>query len=148
MKVYIASSWRNDIQPGIVHMLRRCGHDVYDFRNPPDNTGFSWTQVDSGWVVGSGVSAEQQRTLTGAPVAVAGYASDLKALTDCDALLYLLPCGKSASWEFGYAMAQGKKCFVLWMGMFEPELMFREATILANVDEMFDAFGGVPGEPL
>ena len=34
MKIYVASSWRNLLQPGIVLALRRCGHEVYDFRNP------------------------------------------------------------------------------------------------------------------
>lgn len=43
MNIYVASSWRNLLQPGIVVALRRCGHDVYDFRNPaPGNKGFAW----------------------------------------------------------------------------------------------------------
>ncbi len=32
MKVYIASSWRNEYQPTVVARLREAGHDVYDFR--------------------------------------------------------------------------------------------------------------------
>lgn len=32
MKLYLASSWRNNIYPGILHTLRRFGHEVYDFR--------------------------------------------------------------------------------------------------------------------
>ena len=33
-KVYVASSWRNPIQPAIVALLRGHALDVYDFRNP------------------------------------------------------------------------------------------------------------------
>jgi hypothetical protein len=55
MKLYVASSWRNPLQPTIVHALRRSGHEVYDFRNPKEgDTGFGWQQVMSskaGYVV-------------------------------------------------------------------------------------------------
>lgn len=29
MKIYVASSWRNLAQPGVVTMLRKTGHEVY-----------------------------------------------------------------------------------------------------------------------
>ena len=34
MKIYVASSWRNERQPDVVQALRNAGHDVYDFRHP------------------------------------------------------------------------------------------------------------------
>ena len=34
-KIYVASSWRNPFYPDVVETLRKAGHDVYDFRNPP-----------------------------------------------------------------------------------------------------------------
>ena len=34
MKIYVASSWRNQHQPEIVTMLRANGFKVYDFRKP------------------------------------------------------------------------------------------------------------------
>lgn len=43
MRIYLASSWRNAAQPGLVALLRSWGHEVYDFRNPaPGETGFAW----------------------------------------------------------------------------------------------------------
>jgi len=46
MRVYVASSWRNEKQPAVVKALREAGHEVYDFRSPtPGNTGFSWRKV-------------------------------------------------------------------------------------------------------
>lgn len=50
MKIYVASSWRNKIQPLVVLALREAGHEVYDFRNPaPGNTGFQWSEIDPAW---------------------------------------------------------------------------------------------------
>ena len=44
--IYVASSWRNHVQPMIVEALRGDGHEVYDFRNPPDAAGFGWGQLN------------------------------------------------------------------------------------------------------
>lgn len=32
MRVYVATSWRNEFQPGVVAALREDGHEVYDFK--------------------------------------------------------------------------------------------------------------------
>ena len=142
MKIYVASSWRNVLQPGIVHALRRCGHDVYDFRHPkPGDDGFTWKQVGAPTAFVDKVAPEVWREMLQHPRAVEGYAADIGAVRDCDAIVYVLPCGRSASWEFGYAMGQGKKGYVVAFDDTEPELMFREATIITNMDELFTAFG-------
>lgn len=143
MKIYVASSWRNLLQPAIVHALRRCGHEVYDFKNPPNKSGFGWEQVAPDWKAGGNrlVDAIDYRKMLAHPIAEAGYAADIGALRDCDAVVYVLPCGKSASWEFGYAMGQGKRGYVVQFEAAEPELMFREATIIESMGELFDAFG-------
>lgn len=141
MKIYVASSWRNETHPEIVMTLRRGSHDVYDFRNPPNKSGFAWKQVNPWYVRNDFVTAVDQRTMTDHPIAMAGYSADLTALQECDACVYVLPCGRSASWEFGYAMGQGKSCYVVWFGMHEPELMFREAKILGSMGEVCEAFG-------
>ena len=45
-KIYVASSWRNPYQPEVVKKLRELGHQVFDFRNPPDGKGgFFWKDV-------------------------------------------------------------------------------------------------------
>ncbi len=139
MNIYVASSWRNLLQPGIVHALRRCGHEVYDFRHPaPGNTGFAWSSIDPDW---ESWTAEQYRAALRHPIAVAGYALDIAALRACDACVLVLPSGRSASWEFGYAMGQGKRGVVIQLDRVEPELMYREAEIVTSMDELFDAFG-------
>lgn len=127
------------LQPGIVHALRRCGHVVYDFRHPTEgNDGFHWTEIDANW---KRWSPEEYRDALQHPVAERGYKFDIDALRGCDAVVYVLPCGRSASWEFGYAMGQGKAGYVVMFDKDEPELMFREATILTSMDDLFDVFG-------
>lgn len=145
MKIYVASSWRNSLQPAIVHALRRCGHEVYDFKNPrAGDTGFSWKEVMTSYRLGEKVSPQEYRDALKHPIAEAGYASDIGALRWCEAVVYVMPCGRSASWEFGYAMGQGKAGYVVMFSDDEPDLMFSEAKILTNMNELFDAFG----EPL
>lgn len=139
MRIYVASSWRNVLQPAIVLALRRCGHEVYDFRNPkPGSNGFSWREIDPNW---ENWTPEQYRDAMKHPIAVAGYALDIEALEACEACVLVLPSGRSASWEFGFAMGQGKRGAVLQLDKIEPELMYREAEILTSMDELFDAFG-------
>ena len=142
MKIYVASSWRNLLQPVIVLALRRCGHEVYDFKNPRENdNGFSWKEVMPGYELGGKVEPEAYRAGLQHPIAKAGYASDIHALRWCDAVVYVMPCGRSASWEFGYAMGQGKKGYVVMFAEDEPDLMFSEAKILTTMNDLFDAFG-------
>ncbi len=136
MNIYVASSWRNEHQPRVVAELREWGHEVYDFRNPPNKSGFGWEQVNPRHVPGAPVSADEEVEMIEHPIAAAGYAADMGALEAADALVYVLPCGRSASWEFGYAMGKGKECFVLWIGDHEPELMFRDAVILSGWEEL------------
>jgi hypothetical protein len=139
MKLYVASSWRNPLHPGIVHILRRVGHEVYDYRNPkPGNTGFRWVDIDPDW---EKWDATRYRAALTHPIAKAGYESDMSALRDSDACVLLLPSGRSASWEFGYAMGRGKKGYVVQLEPLEPELMFSEATIITTMHELFDVFG-------
>ncbi len=142
MNIYVASSWRNLLHPGIVHMLKRLGHIVYDFRHPePGNDGFGWSSVFPEYVSGGKVSPESYREGLKHPIAQKGYALDIGALRACDAVVYVMPCGRSASWEFGYAMGQGKKGYVVMFDNDEPDLMFSEATIITDMNELFDHFG-------
>jgi hypothetical protein len=138
LNIYVASSWRNMLQPAIVLALRACGHDVYDFRSPaPGNDGFRWSEIDPVW---ENWTPQQYRDALQHPIAKAGYAHDIGALRRCDAVVLVLPSGRSASWEFGYAMGQGKRGSVVQLGNVEPELMYSEAEILSSMHELFDAY--------
>jgi len=139
VNLYVASSWRNLLQPGIVHALRRCGHVVYDFRRPAEGVeGFSWSEIDPNW---KDWTPEEYRRALEHPIAERGYAHDIRALRTCDACVLVLPSGRSASWELAYAMGRGKQGFVVMFDKCEPELMYREARIVVSMSELFDAFG-------
>jgi hypothetical protein len=141
MKIYVASSWKNVLQPGIVHALKRCGHEVYDFRHPSiDNDGFSWKEVMPSYEGGL-VEPNHYVAALKNPIAKLGYKHDIEALRNCDAVVYVMPCGRSASWEFGYAMGMGKRGYVIMLSPDEPDLMFMEAEIITSMDDFFRYFG-------
>lgn len=123
MKLYVASSWRNTKHPEVVRRLHEEGHDVYDFRNPaPGNNGFCWSQCDphppSEW------SIEDYRRVLQSKRAQEGFGLDMAALETCDACVLVLPCGRSAHLELGWAVGAGKRAFVLCESVDEPELMY------------------------
>lgn len=135
MKVYVASSWRNTHQPDVVAALRTEGHTVYDFRHPREgDNGFHWTAITPAakpW------SADVLRSVLEHPVALAGFASDMDALRGCDACVLVLPCGRSAHLELGWAVGAGKITAVLMLVPDEPELMYRMVDdISASVEEL------------
>lgn len=130
MKIYVASSWRNQYQDVIVKTLRAVRHDVYDFKNPaPGNNGFSWkqTMLDS-----------SQRDVTNYlnalkhPIAISGFAFDMNALKDCEACVMVQPCGFSAALELGYAIGAGKKSVVYIPEMRDPDLMILAADLITT----------------
>ena len=46
MKIYVASSWRNEHQQKLVDQLTQLGHEVYDFKHPHGGDGFKWSNMD------------------------------------------------------------------------------------------------------
>jgi hypothetical protein len=112
MKIYVASSWRNPWQPGVVKLLRTLGHEVYDFREPtPGAKGFSWSEIDSKW---KDWNAHSYKKALSHPVAESGFKSDMDALKWCDACVMVLPCGNSANLECGWACGNGKRTAALF----------------------------------
>ena len=108
MKIYVASSWRNEFFPEIVSRLRSEGYDVYDFRNPGDGgDGFRWSDVSADWL-----EWEPQRyrhELMNNPLCQRQFGNDERAMESCDACVLLLPSGRSAHTEAGWFAGKGKK---------------------------------------
>lgn len=133
-KIYVASSWRNQTQEGVVRELRVAGFEVYDFKNPVEgNSGFKWSDIDSDW---QNWTPEQFRESLRHPIAVSGFNLDMDALCWCDACVLVLPCGRSAHLEAGYAIGAGKPTVIL-LSDGEPELMYRMAdSICLDIEEV------------
>lgn len=134
-KVYVASSWRNERQPAVVEALRNDGYFVYDFRNPsPEDKGFQWSAIDPEW---KGWQPEAFRDALTHPVAEYGFTLDMNALNECDICVLVMPCGRSAHLEAGYAAGAGKRVFILQEEPGEPELMYKIADdICVSIPEL------------
>lgn len=139
MRIYVASSWRNTYQPGVVEALRKDGQEVYDFKGPGDGWGmsgngpggFSWAEVDSDW---QNWPTDIPRYLLGLrhPRSVEGFNRDMNALKLSDACVMVMPCGPSASMEMGWACGAGRLVIVYIPGMREPDLMVKMADLVTD----------------
>jgi hypothetical protein len=189
--VYVASSWRNPMQPAVISVLAAAGIDCYDFRNPEGATGFSWSEVKSDhgpesiavcqhcnerivrssftalgfyepdvdpandpvtWRHGAtGYSScagdwknkaiprkgsdweqvDEYLRMVEHPRAIEGFDADFAAMQKADTFVMVLPCGKSAHLELGWAIGAGKRTAILLEDPVEPELMYRMADYLA-----------------
>ena len=142
MKIYVASSWRNTYFPDVVTALRKAGHDVYDFRNPPSGgNGFRWSDISEDWMEWP---PEEYRDQLSHPKAEKQFANDIEAMRSCDGCVLLLPCGRSAHTEAGWFAGQGKPVFLLIPERQEPELMYKLFhSVSCSVEEVIDAIGKI-----
>ncbi len=143
-KVYVASSWRNIAQPGVVAAIRKMGHEVYDFRNPAEgDNGFHWSEIDGGW---QQWDADRYVNALDHPIAEAGFKSDFDAMQWADTFVLVQPCGRSAHLEMGWAVGAGKATIMLLGPDIEPELMVKMCDHicvgLGSVLELFEMLDG------
>lgn len=145
MRIYVASSWRNNNQPGVVDALVAAGHEVYDFRHPrPGDNGVRWSDIDANW---KGWGPLAFRKALNHQIAVNGFRSDMDALMACDVCVLVLPCGRSAHLELGYAVGAKKPTAVLMLDNDEPELMYRMlGRVCTSQDELEGFLAGIEFE--
>lgn len=108
MKIYIASSWRN--QHGVemlTHLLRELGHEVIswvenNYGENPDNADNTKKVDFEAWVK--------------SPESDQSFNFDTKGATECDLLIYYSPGGggKDACCEMGAAYGAGVRIYGLW----------------------------------
>lgn len=144
-RIYVASSWRNPMQPAVVHVLRAAGHDVYDFRQPTaGNHGFSWHEINPEIPRGPAdltLAPGAIRAMLRHPAARAGFALDMGALKWCDTCVLVLPCGRSAHLEAGWAVGAGKRTIGL-LSEGEPDLMWKMLDhLVIDVNELLGIVG-------
>jgi len=129
--IYVASSWRNLLQPTVVKFLRDAGFEVYDFKKAQQT--FHWEQIHPKW---KDWDAKTYRKVLNHRYVQLAYSEDLYALTRSEALVMVTPCGNSAGIEFGYACGMGKKC-AIFLGNGDPETMHRmTANIFTELDDL------------
>lgn len=150
--VYVASSWRNPLHVGVCAALRSAGIPHYDFKNPEGGTGFSWKEVKTDVPSASGVDAkgsdwepvDEYMRMIAHPRAEEGFTADYDAMKRADVFIMVLPCGKSAHLELGWAVGAGKRTAILLEDPVEPELMYKMVDYMTP--SLFDLLGwlGVP----
>lgn len=146
MKIYVASSWRNEFQPAIVENLLAMGHEVYDFRNPPHRTWFSWSEISENW---QNWTVEEYAEALAHPLAIAGFNSDFDGMKWADCCVMVLPCGRSAHTEAGWFAGQGKPVYVFIGPGNEAELMYKIYDgLITSVDELYQTFHNKPTNKL
>lgn len=127
-RVYVASSWRNPYQPAVVERLRHDDHEVYDFRNPePGDNGFHWSEIDPGWENWNAYT--YIRSLRHG-LAIDGFGKDFAAMEWADTFVLILPCGRSAHLELGWAVGAGKRTAIWVAEDPEPELMYKMVDLI------------------
>jgi hypothetical protein len=155
-RIYVASSWRNMMQPAVVHALRSAGHEVYDFRHPKDgDDGFHWSEVMPSYRrPGPGEPGEQLADETeylaalDHPISIAGFTNDFDAMKWADTCVLVLPCGRSAHLEAGWFAADPARELVILLdgpGV-TPELMYRMAGVIVPTFDDLLGWAGVQAE--
>ncbi len=125
MKVYVASSWRNAVQPEVVRLLRAEGFDVYDFKDPAnDKSAFHWSDM-MGPGYGYFTPGEFIEYLRHPRCEVA-FRQDFDHMVWADACVLVLPAGRSANLEAGWFVGAGKKLVIL-KDHGTPDLMYKMA---------------------
>jgi hypothetical protein len=143
VKIYVASSRRNEGQQAIVAQLRSAGHEVYDFKNPGEGkTGFSWKKTMDAlppW------GAYTTRIVLASNAANEGFKLDMDALKWCDACVMVQPCGVSAALELGWACGAKKITVALLEDNQEPEHKLKMADkICISIDEVIEYLASAP----
>ena len=113
-KIYIASSWKNvDRVRMLAELLRSKGHQVFDFtdiNNRPEGTE-SFVFHASEWM-GKPLKKIDWIEFLKCDATARACKADKSGLDWSDTLILLLPSGRSAHIEAGYAKASGKTVLV------------------------------------
>ena len=125
MKIYTASSWRNEYYQGVVDWLKSDGHEVYDFRNtistPGKSKAFNWEKIAINW---ENWTPEEFAHSIKNPLAQNAFKSDYEGMIKSDACVLILPCGRSSHIEAGYMKGLGKKLYIYMPVKERPELTY------------------------
>lgn len=140
-KVYVVSSWRNPDFDDFVKAIAdirdndtgKALYEVYNFKTR--GVSYHHNKKESGEDFWKVLDNEEARGI---------FRRDMKYLRNADIVILLLPSGKSAHLELGFACGLGKDAYVVLNGVFEPEityLMAGENGIIGTMKEMLDRLG-------
>lgn len=107
MKIYTASSWKNEgLVKTLAKMLRSWGHEVYCFAEDGDGQViFNWQDVIT--------PDDDGITCLDTDMSRGAFAVDKKGMDWAECCILINPCGRDAHLEAGYMKGCGKKLFIL-----------------------------------
>lgn len=107
MKIYLASSWRNKVAVlALKKFLVEEGHEVDAFCDPSDGRYvFDWRDLPNAEQLNAKTFLQDERTQR-------ACREDIAKIEWADALVLILPCGRSSHWEAGEVKGRGKKVFI------------------------------------
>lgn len=150
-------SWsevKTDSGPSSIARCEHCGQDIvqssfigmglYEPDVDPDNDPVVWRHKNGYAACGLGGEfaipnkgsdwehVDEYLRMMDHPRAFQGFEADFAAMERADAFVMVLPCGKSAHLELGWAAGAGKRTAILLENPVEPELMYHCADYLAR----------------
>ena len=145
-RIYLAGSWKNSESILMLRdILKAEGHEVDCFASTDTGrTSFNWSELTAG--LGCQTREEAEAKLAGMDAidllsfdrVIKAFREDRKYLDWCDTCILVLPSGKSAHLEAGYAKGSGKDLFIF--GEFlkgERDVMYGFADSLFREDDLF-----------
>ena len=134
MRVYLGGSLKNQTGvPAVARQLREAGHEVFDEWITPGPDA-----DDHLWAYGKARGLNAKQTLE-TYAARHIFEFDKHHLDRSDAIVLVMPAGKSAFLELGYMLGKGKPGIILMEQ--DPEridVMFQFADIATSVAEVID----------
>jgi hypothetical protein len=135
------------MQPAVIAMLNSARIPCYDFKNPEGGTGFHWSEVMSNYTPGSeSANVDEYLNALVNPRSIEGFNSDFAAMQKADTFILVLPCGRSAHLELGWAVGAGKRTAIFLdpdnRGHVTPELMYKMCDLVTYSSlELLDWLG-------
>jgi hypothetical protein len=131
-KVYIGGSLSNANIVTVTALLETAGICAFsEWYTPGPEADVLWRNYEM-------ALGHDYRTALKRPAAVNTFNFDKRHIDECDAFVMVLPCGKSAHMELGYAIGSRKPGFILMEN--EPErwdVMYGFATaVVSSCDEL------------
>lgn len=115
MKIYLASSWKNkETVLKMAELLKSKGHAVDAFCDEENRISFNWSELTTimakeGW----NVKELDAKDMMKHERVQEAFQEDKKYIDWSDAVIMLMPCGRSAHLEAGYAVGSGKKLYIV-----------------------------------
>jgi len=134
-KVYVIGSLRNPKIPEIANKIREAGFEVFDdwYAAGPEADD-KWKEYEQGR------GRDYQSALSGHP-ATHVFEFDKKHLDDSDAVVLVLPAGKSGHMELGYCLGKGLPGYILLEeGNDRWDVMYKFATkVVTSTDDLIQS---------